>query len=160
MQQPFSPFATVPGPLQVVIDTQSLLDWRLFADPICATWSGSHKAGHWKWRATPDMRAELSFVLAREFVTRWAAPAAEVLEWFDHHAVIAPPPAPDAARGLTCSDRSDQKFIDLAVHLKADWLISRDRAVLKLARRAHQLHGLKIATPRSWSDALHGLPRP
>ena len=160
MQQPNAPLETVSRPQQVVLDTQCVLDWRLFADPLCAAWSASHRAGLWTWRATADMRAELSFVLTREFVARWPTPAAEVLAWFDDHAVISPSPPPQSSGGLTCSDRSDQKFIDLAVQLKADWLISRDRAVLKLARRARQLHGLQIAPPGIWVDALHTTSTP
>jgi predicted nucleic acid-binding protein len=137
-----------------------VLDWRLFSNPRCAVWDDSHAAGAWAWQATPDMREELRFVLAREFVTRWPVSAEDVLGWFDVHARLVTSPAAAPAKGLICTDRSDQKFIDLAVHLKADWLISRDRAVLKLARRAHQLHGLRIATPEAWTDALDGLRTP
>ena len=48
-----------------------------------------------------------------------------------------------------CTDADDQKFIDLAIEHRARWLVSRDRAVLKLARRAAPL-GLGIVTPARW----------
>jgi len=51
---------------------------------------------------------------------------------------------------LRCSDGDDQKFIDLAVASGAIWLISRDRAVLRLARRASAF-GLAIVTPERWA---------
>jgi len=51
---------------------------------------------------------------------------------------------------LRCSDSDDQKFIDLAVASGAAWLISRDRAVLRLARRASAF-GLAIVTPERWA---------
>jgi predicted nucleic acid-binding protein len=51
---------------------------------------------------------------------------------------------------LRCTDPDDQKFIDAAI-VSAQWLISRDRAVLKLARRAAAL-GLRIVTPERWAD--------
>ena len=58
-----------------------------------------------------------------------------------------------ARRGLRtpcrCTDPDDQKFIDLALHSGAQWLLSRDRAVLKLAREARQ-RGLAIVAPHVW----------
>ena len=47
--------------------------------------------------------------------------------------------------GLRCTDADDQKFIDLALHFGAAALLSRDRAVLRLARRAATL-GLSIVS--------------
>ncbi len=37
-------------------------------------------------------------------------------------------------------------FIDLALAIRAPWLVTRDRDLLVLARQAHR-HGLLIATP-------------
>ena len=37
---------------------------------------------------------------------------------------------------VTCKDPDDQVFIDLALHVGATWLFSKDAALLKLARRA------------------------
>ena len=47
-----------------------------------------------------------------------------------------------------CSDRDDQKFIALAVRGKADFLLTRDNALLKMAKRmrAHAPQ-LSIITP-------------
>ena len=58
-----------------------------------------------------------------------------------------------AATRLRCTDADDQKFIDLALGYGARWLLSRDRAVLKLARRAQPL-GLAVMTPDAWPAAL------
>ena len=54
-----------------------------------------------------------------------------------------------------CTDPDDQKFIDLALSLPGATLLSRDRAVLKLARRARPL-GMTIVTPQAWSATLTG----
>jgi len=51
---------------------------------------------------------------------------------------------------LICRDPDDQMFIDLAVEAKARWLISRDRAVLALAKRARAF-GVEILTPEAWT---------
>jgi predicted nucleic acid-binding protein len=46
-----------------------------------------------------------------------------------------------------CQDRDDQKFLELARDARADWLITADKALLKLARR-DKLRGLfRILTP-------------
>jgi predicted nucleic acid-binding protein len=50
------------------------------------------------------------------------------------------------AAPFACSDPADQKFLDLAYTARADWLVTRDNALLKLARRARR-DGLKILTP-------------
>ncbi len=49
---------------------------------------------------------------------------------------------------MRCRDPDDQPFIDLAVQHGAQ-LISRDLAVLKLARRA-RTRGAEILTPQQW----------
>ncbi|KWZ43575.1 MULTISPECIES: PIN domain-containing protein [Burkholderia] len=46
-----------------------------------------------------------------------------------------------------CKDRDDQKFLELAYAARADWLISKDRALLKLARRTERDFGFRIAQP-------------
>jgi predicted nucleic acid-binding protein len=51
---------------------------------------------------------------------------------------------------MRCTDPDDQVFIDLALACKARWLLSKDRALLKLARRARAL-GLSIQPPASWA---------
>jgi predicted nucleic acid-binding protein len=53
---------------------------------------------------------------------------------------LAPLPGPD-----------DQKFIDLALLGGATWLVSRDKAVLKLARRCRAQAGLVVTPPHLWA---------
>jgi predicted nucleic acid-binding protein len=49
-----------------------------------------------------------------------------------------------------CRDPDDQKFIDLALAAKAQWLVSRDKALLALAKRA-KARGLLIVKPEAWT---------
>ncbi|CAJ4795180.1 toxin-antitoxin system toxin component, PIN family [Burkholderia pseudomallei] len=74
------------------------------------------------------------------------------------HARACPPPCADAAarapaddappRPLPkCRDRDDQKFLELAYTARADWLVSKDRALLKLTRRTERDFGFRIAQP-------------
>lgn len=137
--------------VRVVIDTQAVLDWQFFGNPVCRDWTPPGIQSGWRWIATTSMRDELAHVLARGFDPRWSTPAEQVLAFFDRHASLqTDPTAPTAlTRGLRCTDPDDQKFVDLAA-TGAAWLVSRDRAVLKLRRRAFALTGLRIVSPMDW----------
>ena len=140
--------------MTIVLDTNVVLDWLLFRDPACGTLGGAFAAGRIRWVASEPMRAELARVLARAHFEAWASRRADL--WPKVNAtcetVAARALAGDALR-LRCSDPDDQMFIDLALSHGARWLLSRDRAVLKLARRAQPL-GLAILTPNAWSALL------
>ncbi|WP_414442622.1 putative toxin-antitoxin system toxin component, PIN family [Burkholderia sp. 22PA0106] len=57
-------------------------------------------------------------------------------------------PLPDDALPLPkCRDRDDQKFLDLARAVEADWLVSKDRDLLKLSRRTERDFGFRILQP-------------
>ena len=53
-----------------------------------------------------------------------------------------------------CADRDDQKFLELARNADAEWLITGDKALLKMARR-DKLAGLfRIVTPDAVLEGL------
>jgi predicted nucleic acid-binding protein len=131
----------------VVLDTNVALDWLVFAEPAVAALAAAVTSGQLRWFATPAMRVELAHVLGRGFATRHGCDPAATLAGWDAHAL--PQAHAPAARGLVCTDVDDQKFIDLAIEARAHWLVTRDRAVLRLARRA-RLQGLSILTPERW----------
>lgn len=132
----------------VVLDTNVVLDWLLFSDPSVAKLAAAVVGGRVRWLATTAMRDELSHVLDRGLAaTHGADPAALLATWGRH--CTEHPPGPLAAAHLRCTDTDDQKFIDLALASGARWLISRDRAVLKVRRRAAR-HGLTITPPDRW----------
>jgi predicted nucleic acid-binding protein len=67
----------------------------------------------------------------------------------DAHATpIAEPQVPPGL-ALHCTDPDDQVFIDLALVAGARWLVTQDRALLRLARRA-ALRGVVIVPPARW----------
>jgi predicted nucleic acid-binding protein len=51
---------------------------------------------------------------------------------------------------LHCKDPDDQVFIDLAMHVGATWLFSKDAALLKLARRARLHRGVNVMSLQTW----------
>jgi predicted nucleic acid-binding protein len=134
-----------------VLDTQTVLDWLFFRDPVCATWPWPGR--DWQWLASASMRDELAHVLERGFPEKWTVPKEHVITCFDRYALLraVEPPSVPLSRALRCSDPDDQQFIDLAVGVGARWLVSRDRAVLKLRRAAWTLAGVHIVRPNEWT---------
>lgn len=138
---------------KAVLDTNVWLDWALFEDPSLEPLRAVADAGRLRVVATRRMRDELADVLTRPAVlaqagaarARRGLPAPDgtlALAEFDARATIVEPGGPC---GLVCRDPDDQIFIDLAVAQRARWLLSKDRALLRLASRARKMHGLLIA---------------
>ena len=134
----------------VVLDTNIVLDWLVFDQPDVAAVAHAITAGQVRWFASPAMRDELAAVLARGTLAAWQPDAERIWRcWERWAATIEPSPSPEGGR-LCCTDPDDQKFIDLAWQLRPCTLLSRDRAVLRLARRA-QAVGLDIQTGAVWA---------
>jgi predicted nucleic acid-binding protein len=51
-------------------------------------------------------------------------------------------------------------FVDLAVALRVDWLVSRDKALLRLRRIAGRRFGVRIGTPEDWRTAAAAFGAP
>ncbi|MGZ5758414.1 MAG: PIN domain-containing protein [Caldimonas sp.] len=136
--------------LDLVIDTNVVLDWLAFRHPVGAQLEEALTSGQCRWLCTRAMRDELAHVVARESLERWAIDADAVLAVFDALGVDAGTPPPlCAAERLRCSDPDDQHFVDLAITQRVHALLTRDRAVLRLASRARPF-GVLIATPEVW----------
>lgn len=145
----------MPAPASAVLDTNVVLDWLVFRDPRAAPLAAALQGRRLRWLACAAMREELAHMLAHERLARWAPDAAAALACFDALAelpVATPPPVL-----LRCSDADDQIFVDLALAQGARWLLTHDRALLKLARRA-AARGLAIVTPMRWADAAGAPP--
>jgi uncharacterized protein len=134
-------------PVIAVLDTNVLLALWLFRDPVVEPLHAAFASGQLRPVRSAATDAEFAEVLARpglfsveperqsRLLEAWRA-VASLVE--DIHAAPWP-----------CRDPLDQKFLDLAVSAGAGWLISRDRDLLKLARKARR-QGLVIVTPENW----------
>ncbi len=145
MKPPIEP--APPRPL--VLDTNAVLDWQVFRDGRASTLWQALATGGVRWCATPEMLAELTAVLRRPLGPRWDARREHTLSvgflsWVD----LFDPPS-RSVHGLRCTDPDDQKFLDLALDLQVRWLLTRDRALLKL-RRPAAARGLAILQPEHW----------
>jgi predicted nucleic acid-binding protein len=145
--------ALATAPL-VVLDTNAVLDWLVFRDPACDSWAARLAGGQVRWLASRPMREELAHVLGRGIGHAWAPHLPTLWQTWDRFADMVAPATLGGALPLRCTDPDDQKFIDLALAHRARWLVSRDRAVLKLGRRARSW-GVEVLTPESWLRALN-----
>lgn len=140
----------VPIPA-IVLDTNVVLDWLVFRSTDSEELREWLTQGKVRWLASPAMRDELFHVLARGTLAAWFPNTAAIRTAWDRHCLPVDPLAPaGAASRLRCSDPDDQKFIDLAVAHGARWLLSKDRAVLKLAGKA-RVFGVEILAPAAWA---------
>jgi predicted nucleic acid-binding protein len=140
----------LPSSRAIVLDTNVVLDWLLFRDPSSRSFAAAIAVQGLRWVASLAMREELASVLSRGLAqARNTEPAVVLAAWDAQVTLVEAAPVLPSAMGLQCSDPDDQKFLDLAHAQRASWLLSRDSAVLKLARRARHLN-LAISVPEHW----------
>ncbi len=136
----------------VVLDTNVVLDWLVFRNPEGRPLFEAIQQRRVRWIVTAPMQDELLHVLGRGVAAAYAPDLSAVNEsWRLLSELVLPVEPHGEALRLRCTDADDQKFVDLAV-ARARWLVSRDRAVLKLARRAQRL-GLLVVPPSRWQPA-------
>ena len=136
------------GP-KVVLDTNAVLDWLVFDDAGMKPLAAAIEARHLGWIASPRMREEFLRTLSYPAIARWQPDVPRTLAAFDRWAWLEPEPPATPSGPLMCRDPDDQVFIDLALAHGARWLVTHDRALYKLARRA-ALAGVQLVRPRDW----------
>jgi predicted nucleic acid-binding protein len=141
---PSGPFfvAEASHRLDLVIDTNVVLDMLVFRDPPVLAVLAALASDRYRWIGCRAMRDELAHVLDRGVGRAFDRGA--VLAAYDGAVVeLDPPWAPGVLR---CTDPDDQVFIDLALQRRAHALLTRDRALLRLARRARGF-GVAVVGP-------------
>lgn len=138
-----------------VIDTNVVLDWLVFRNPTTQPLVDSLLQGRLCWIGTQAMRDELAHVLAQGHLDRWHPDPIEIWSAWDQHCRPHPTPAPRHLARFRCSDADDQMFVDLALE-GAAWLLTRDRALLRLAPRLRTCR-VQTSTPEAWAEVSRTL---
>ncbi|MDA8107237.1 MAG: putative toxin-antitoxin system toxin component, PIN family [Betaproteobacteria bacterium] len=135
--------------LRLALDTNVWLDWLVFDDPAVAPLRTAVASGAAEVTIDAACEAELERVLARP-LGKWTlaegAQAARLAECRRVAHRLAQGAAPAGALPA-CRDPHDQKFLQLALAARADALVTKDRALLELARRRTRPLPFRIVTP-------------
>lgn len=127
------------GVMRLVLDTNVWLDWLVFDDPGIVKIRNAVGTGRVEVYIDAVCEEELVRVLARGFAKRTldAQAQAAAVATCRRLARRIDAAAPEAARaGLPrCGDPDDQKFLEAALAANAQFLITKDRKLLALARK-------------------------
>jgi len=138
--------------MRLVLDTNIWLDWLVFRDACVAPIRAAVEQGRARVYIDGACETELARVLAYPL-------GRTVLDAEARAACLAEYRRVASGRGVTaplecllppCRDPDDQKFLELARDCRADLLVTKDRALLVLARHAP----FRIVTPRQAGEAL------
>ena len=146
---------------RLVLDTNVCLDLFVFRDPRWQSLLGAMRAGEVECVTRADCRTEWTLVLAYTRLGLDAQAQQAALAEFDSLIALAVDVQVEAPPLPVCKDRDDQKFLELAASGGAHCLITKDKALLKLARRTRKLGLFEIMSPAQWvaargEDAVNG----
>jgi putative PIN family toxin of toxin-antitoxin system len=133
----------------IVIDTNVCLDLFVFHDPRWAPLLAALERGEVKAVTRADCRDEYRIVLHYPHLPLDDDSRAAAAARFDALvSVVAPDSKP--VRLPVCTDRDDQKFLEIARDANAAILITKDKALLKLGRKTAQGGLFRIMLPEAW----------
>ena len=139
--------------IRIVLDTNVVVALLVFADPLLVAVRKALDRGSVIPLADDETLAELERVLhypelrvdeerAVMIARHYRLLCTAVREGEQHGPLMRLP---------LCSDRDDQKFLLLAQRGRAEWLLTRDKALLAMRRRVP----FAIATPEAWITPSH-----
>lgn len=139
------------GAERLVLDTNIWLDWLVFGDTGIARIRQLQGAGHLEICIDAVCEAELVRVLGYPFGKRTLENAEQQRALAQCRRIATrigtAASAAERARLPVCRDPDDQKFLEAALAAQAGWLITKDRALLELARRRTRPVPFRIAAP-------------
>ena len=134
----------------IVIDTNVCLDLFVFRDPRWAALLAALENGAVQAVTRADCRDEYLHVLHYPHLPLDDSTRPGAATRFDALIRVV---APDsrAIRLPVCTDRDDQKFLEIARDADAAILVTKDKALLKLARKTAREGLFRIMTPEVWT---------
>jgi len=147
----------VAKPLRLVLDTNVWLDWLAFDDATIAPLKRAQADGAIEIFSDEACTRELVAVLNYDLGKRSLDAEKQKACLAEFLRLVRPlPNPPPLRRGGSesvelplpkCRDPDDQKFLELARDCGADYLVTRDKALLALARRKVRPAPCRIFTP-------------
>lgn len=141
------------SPPRLVLDTNVALDLFVFRDPGVAHLLGALQGGQVQAIIDEPCRNEWLAVLDYPALALDAPQKERAREAFDRwtmHVGAAGKRVREDVKLPRCGDPDDQKFLELALAVDARWLLSKDKMVLRLARRTAREGWFQILSPGAW----------
>lgn len=138
------------SPKRIVLDTNVCLDLFVFNDPRRAALLAAIESGAVEAVTRADCRDEYLVVLHYPHLPLDDHSRPLSAARFDRLIKVVAPPA-SGVRLPVCTDRDDQKFLELARDAGAHVLITKDKALLKLGRRLAKAGMFKVMVPEAWT---------
>jgi putative PIN family toxin of toxin-antitoxin system len=136
---------------RIVLDTNVCLDLFVFRDPRWSALLQAMQDGSVQAITRTDCRMEWQLVLDYPHLKVDEGQKPAIKQQFDQLIVcVAPPTSMNMIKLPQCTDRDDQKFLELALQAGADVLITKDKALLKLAKKTARAGLFTIVAPQGW----------
>lgn len=160
------------APLRLVLDTNVWLDWLVFDDPAVAPLQRAHADGAIELFSDEACTRELIAVLNYDLGKRSLDAETQKARLAEFYRLVRPHPSGPLAESAgspplrgggresaalplpRCRDPDDQKFLELARDCSADYLVTKDNALLVLARRKTRPAPCRIVTPSGMGAVL------
>lgn len=138
---------------RIVLDTNVCLDLLVFGDAALDPLRAALRSGAIVAISDAPCRAEWQRVLTYPVLRLDELARVARLADYDDLMTMAEDATAPACALPRCADPDDQKFLQLAAACDAQWLLTRDDALLRLARRTRRDGLFDILTPAAWSQA-------
>jgi uncharacterized protein len=146
------------APRPIVLDTNVVLDLVVFRDPGAEPIAHAIRSGAAVPVTSPACMEELRRVLAYPQLKLDAAAQCAALECFMAQVTLCGPVGPSMPAALPlCTDADDQKFLELAWNSNAHCLVTKDKALLRLARAMAKLGRFAVLDPEKFAAHFQAL---
>lgn len=144
--------------LKIILDTNVCLDLFAFQDPRWHQILPAIRENQLFAVTRQDCREEWLAVLHYPHLPVNDENRAQIVSIFDEYISVEQHPAKPIKLPI-CSDKDDQKFLEACRDAHADILITKDKALLKLARKIKNLNLFVIETPEKFITRLVAKPQ-
>ena len=144
--------------LKIILDTNVCLDLFVFCDPRWSQIKAGLKDKSLQAVTRADCREEWLAVLHYPHLPIDDETRGAIVTTFDEFIALETCPEKNSRLPI-CTDKDDQKFLEIARDADARVLVTKDKALLKLARKTQQLNLFNIETPEKFCTRLVANPQ-
>lgn len=141
---------STPALPALVLDTNCVLALWMFRDSGLAALRAHIENAHCRLYSRADALEELRRVLGYAQFGVNAETRDRLLAAYRRRSLEIPSPRADAPALPACSDADDQKFLEISRDASAQFLLTRDKALLRLGRHRLLRERFRILTPEAY----------